>query len=202
MARLSALRWTRDAIFKPGMDIKPPISGGLRQISLKRTTQVQPWIFHNDDCHTFFLEKKWFHMPDMFNQVGKMETRIEAHIINWQNRFNGGSRHVCARCKGTIYLDQQGSYRGICPKCGKTINAFNEHIEESLKMSNGGASGVGRKKINRKHLIVFILWWLASAIVGAYMSGYIGILLSILFNVLLTLISFRAFTYEITKEAF
>lgn len=131
-----------------------------------------------------------------------MEYRIEAHVVNWQNKFNGGDRHRCSRCRKDIYLDKTGSYKGICPNCGKDINVQSASISETLHLSTGGSVSVGKRKIYRKHLFIFLFWWLLSIGAGLFISGLPGMALSFLFNVLLTFIGFRAFTYEIETERF
>jgi predicted RNA-binding Zn-ribbon protein involved in translation (DUF1610 family) len=131
-----------------------------------------------------------------------MEHRIEAYVVNWQNKFNGGESHRCSSCGKTIYLNKTSGYKGICPACGKKISVLSADISDGLQLSTGSSVGIGKRKVHRKHLMVFLAWWLISVVAGFFVSGLPGIALSFLFNVLLTIIGFRAFTYEIYTEPF
>lgn len=131
-----------------------------------------------------------------------MEYRIEAHIVNWQNQFNGGYRHKCSKCDKSIYLNRTGEYRGICPHCGTDVSVSSGNIEERISMSDGGKVGVGRRKMHRKHLIIYIFWFVVSLVVGAFISGLWGFVVAVLFNILLIIVGFRTFTFEIEMEKF
>lgn len=132
----------------------------------------------------------------------RMEHRIAAHVANWQNRLRGGATSICKHCGQVIYLDANESYRGPCPRCGKEKIVSSVAVNERLAVSGGGAAGEGRRVIHLKHLGYFLAWWVASVLIGAAVSGWQGIALSILLNVLLTIIGFRAFTFEIEYERF
>jgi hypothetical protein len=127
---------------------------------------------------------------------------IEAQIKNWQNKFNKGQSYSCQTCHKPVYLNRQGAYYGPCPHCNTPLRVTSMFVEDSLNLSDGGTVGIGKKKIYLKHLIVFAVWWVISIIVAAVVTGLPGIILSILFNVLLTIIGFRAFTFVIRERDF
>jgi len=103
-----------------------------------------------------------------------MEYRIEAWIVNWQNRFNGGYKHSCKNCSSPIYLNAKGEFKGTCPHCGDRLSITSALVTETIRVSDGGRVGVGQNKIHRKHLIVFGGWWFFSVVVGACVSGLAG----------------------------
>jgi hypothetical protein len=99
-------------------------------------------------------------------------------------------------------MGKSGSYSGPCPHCNELLNYSTILVEDGINASDGGTVGVGKPKIYLKHLIVFAVWWAISVVASAIVTGVIGIILSVLFNILLTIIGFRAFTFEINNERF
>jgi hypothetical protein len=122
---------------------------------------------------------------------------IEAQIKNWQNKFNKGEASPCRECRKPVYMDKKGSYSGPCPYCNIPLNYSTEIIKDNFNLSDGGSIGIGKKRIYRKHLIAFAVWWIISVAASIIVTGLFGVILAILFNVLLTSIGFRTFTFEI-----
>ena len=127
---------------------------------------------------------------------------IEAQIKNWQNKLNKGDPHSCRECRKPVYMGRKGSYSGPCPYCNTPLNYATELIENGFNLSDGGSIGIGKKKIYLKHLIAFSAWWIISMVASIIVSGLLGVILAILFNVLLTIIGFRTFTFEIHHHDF
>ena len=129
-------------------------------------------------------------------------SKFESQIINLQNKYSGGYKHKCKNCGSSIYLSEHDEYAGICPSCGTKVNIHTMDVQETIGISTGGITGVGKRIIHKKHLFWFALWWLVSAVVSTLVAGLPGIGLSLLINVLLTIIGFKAFRYEIENERF